>query len=171
MRDLLIVLGVALLLRACEGQSGAEEAPRAITAPSSARLQSAVPSQSRGAWRRSEQDDAPLLLFEAPGARPIAGVRCDRMRGSLLIERMTVKPSGSIETMTIRADNRTRTLPVLWDGATLPIAIAELELDDRMVDSLARRSGSIEIELGSEPLLSLPPDRQLGELIEECRRG
>ena len=87
-----------------------------------------------------------------------------------MIERMTVKPSGSIETMTIRADNRTRTLPVLWDGATLPIAIAELELDDRMVDSLAGRSGSIEIELGSEPLLSLPSDRQLGELIEECRR-
>jgi hypothetical protein len=170
MRDLLIVLGAALLLRACEGQGG-DEAPVATAAPPSARLQSALPAKGRGEWRRSEQDNSPLLRFEALGARPIAALRCDRPRARLLIERMTVEPSGSIETMTIRADNRIRTLPVLWDGATLPIAIAELELDDRMVDSLARRRGSIEIELGSEPLLSLPADRQLGELIEECRRG
>jgi hypothetical protein len=171
MRDLLIVLGAALLLRACEGQGGDEGAPVALAAASSAGLQPAVPSQGLGAWRRGEQDDTALLRFESPGGRPVAAVRCDRFRGSLLIERMTVKPSGGIETMTIRADNRTRTLPVLWDGATLPIAIAELELDDRMVDSLARLSGSIEIELGSEPLLSLPANRQLGELIEECRLG
>jgi hypothetical protein len=128
-------------------------------------------SQIRGAWRRSEQGDAPLLLFERAGQRPLAAVRCDRPRGRLLIERMTVKPSGGITTMTIRADHRTRTLPVLWDGATLPIAIAELEIDDGMVESLARLSGDIEIELGNEPLLNLPMDRQLGELIDECRRG
>jgi hypothetical protein len=171
MRDLLIVLGAALLLRACEGQGGDHAAPVAIAAAPPAGLQTPVPSPGAGAWRRSDQGGTPLLLFEAPGARPVAGLRCDRPRGRLTVERMTVKPSGGIETMTIRADNRSRTLPVLWDGATLPIAIAELELDDRMVDSLARRSGSIEIELGSEPLLSLPADRQLGELIEECRRG
>jgi hypothetical protein len=40
-----------------------------------------------------------------------------------------------------------------------------------MVESLARLSGDIEIELGHEPLLNLPMDRQLGELIDECRRG
>ena len=170
MRELLIVLGTALLLRACEGQGSDERAPVPAAAASSG-LQSIVPRQGSGAWRRSGRDDALLLFFEAAGPRPIAGLRCDRARGVLLIERMTVKPSGGIETMTIRADNRTRTLPVLWDGATLPIAIAELELDDRMVDSLATRTGSIEIELGREPLLILPADRQLGELIEQCRRG
>jgi hypothetical protein len=170
MRDLLIVLAAALLLRTCEGRGADDGAPMATAAPPAPVLRSAAPSRAVGEWRRADRD-APLLLFGESRARPVAGLRCDRQSGSLLVERMTVAPSGGIETMTIRADNRTRTLPVLWDGATLPIAIAELKLRDRMVESLARYSGSIEIELGDEPLLVLPADRQLGELIEECRRG
>jgi hypothetical protein len=161
MRDLLLVLGAALVLRAA-----------VATGPlPSAGQQTHEPSPAVGTWRRADRDGALLLLFGESRARPLAGLRCDSESGSLLVERMTVAPSGGIETMTIRADNRARTLPVLWDGATLPIAIAELELENRMVDSLARRSGTIQIELGDEPLLVLPADRQLGDLIEECRRG
>jgi hypothetical protein len=168
MRDLLIVLGTALLLRACETQGDGAEASVTAAAPLAARLRSAAEPQPEGRWRRVD-GDGPLLLFEAGGARPLAALRCDKTRSRLLVERMTVRPAGGVGTMTIRADNRVRTLPVLWDGASLPIAIGELELGDRLVDSLARPSGRIELELGSEPLLSLPADRLLGELIDECR--
>jgi hypothetical protein len=82
---------------------------------------------------------------------------------------MTVDPEGGIEVMEVTADNRVRTLPVLWDGATWPIAQASLPIGDRMVDSLARTGGRIDLSLGDEPPLSLPTDPAIGALIDECR--
>lgn len=171
MRDLLIVLAAALLLRACERRAfdGLAASAPAPEARPSLPLRSAEVPLVLGQWRRADIDGAPLLLFSDGNARPVAGIRCDRQSGSILIERMTVAPSGGIEAMTVKADNRTRTVPVLWDGASLPIAIGAFEFDDRLVDGLTRSSGRIEIELGSEPLLVLPADRKIGALIEECR--
>jgi hypothetical protein len=162
MRDLLLVLATALLLRAWE--AGREGATPLRSAPP--QLQTIGHADPPGEWRRRDMDGRPVLLFGEPEGRPLAAFSCER--GDLLIERMTVRPSGGIETMKVTADNRIRTLPVLWDGASLPIGIASLHLDDRMVDSLTRSDG-IELELGSEPRLTLPADPRIRALIEECR--
>lgn len=169
MRDLLLVLATALLLRACEG-GGGERVAAAPLAVARAERPAAMPApQPHGEWRRRDMDGRPVLLFAEGDDRPLAGISCDRAAGKLLVERMTTSPSGGIETMMVTADNRRRTLPVLWDGASLPIAGASLDLDDRMVDSLARGSGRIELALGDEPTLLLPADRSIAELIDECR--
>ena len=166
MRDLLLVLATALLLRACESvdSPAASSVAPPVTAP-----QSNGAGVAAGEWRRKDMDGAPLLLFQGGGERPLAALRCDLESGELLVERMTVAPSGGIGTLTVTADNRTRTLPVMWDGATLPIASAALALDDRLVDGLARGSGRMEIGLGDEKLLALPADRRVAALVEECR--
>jgi hypothetical protein len=46
-----------------------------------------------------------------------------------------------------------------------------VRLEDRLTDSLTRLSGTIELELKGEPKLSLPPDRRIGTLVEECRQA
>jgi hypothetical protein len=167
MRDLLLVLAAALLLRSCEPSRGVEAAARIPQTPPAAQLEPASASVAAGEWRRRDVDDRPVLLFGESGAPPLAAISCDR--DALLVERMTVTPSGGIGSMTVTADNRTRTLPVMSDGAGLPNAGVSLKLGDRMVESLGRGSGRIELDLGDEPRLVLPADRQIGALVDECR--
>ncbi len=171
MRDLIAVLATALLLRACESRVDtapapppAQPEPIAVAGP-----RPAEPELAAGRWRRDDREGIPLLLFDGRRERPLAAIRCDRESGRLTLERMTVDPEGGIEVMEVRADNRVRTLPVLWDGATWPIAQASLPIGDRMVDSLARTGGPIELTLGDPPPLVLPADPAIGAMIEECR--
>ncbi len=170
MRDLIAVLATALLLRACEGRI--DTAPQSLPALPEAAIagsRAAEPKLAAGQWRREDRNGVPLLLFAGPGERPLAAIRCDRAVGRLTLERMTVDPEGGIEVMEVRADNRVRTLPVLWDGATWPIAQASLPIGDRMVDSLARTADRIELILGNSLPLALPADPAIAALIEECR--
>ena len=84
---------------------------------------------------------------------------------------MTVKPGAGVDTMKVHAGEETERLPIIWDGASLPVATATVRLEDRLADGLTRLGGTIDIELRGEPKLSLPPDRRIGTLIEECRQA
>ncbi|WP_324749541.1 hypothetical protein SH591_13335 [Sphingomonas sp. LY54] len=168
MRSLLLA-GV-MALAGCGDQSRPVGEARAAEPPP-AKLKASEPPLSEGKWRRREMASGDTLLFGVDRDRPVAAIRCDQHAEKLLIERMTEAPAAGIETMKVTADGRTRRLPVVWDGASLPIASAAVDLGDRLIDSLNRPSGRIEILLGREPPLALPMDRQIGVLIEECRRA
>jgi hypothetical protein len=124
-----------------------------------------------GEWRRVNQGGGAALLFGARGERPLAALRCDAQLESLLIERMTVEPEPGVDTMKVTAGGESERLPIMWDGASLPVAGASVRLEDSLTDRLSRLGDPIELELKGEPKLSLPPDRRIGTLIEECRQA
>ena len=165
-----------LLLAGLIGGAGCGEQPQPVSEaraaePPPARLKILEAPLSEGEWRHREMDGGDALLFGADRDRPVAAIRCDQHAEKLLIERMSEEPAAGIETMKVTADGRTRRLPVVWDGASLPVASAAVDLGDRLIDSLNRPSGRIEIALGREAPLALPMDRKIGVLIEQCRRA
>jgi hypothetical protein len=166
----ILLLAGVMALAGCGDQSRPVGEARAAEPPP-AKLKASEPPLSEGEWRRREMASGDALLFGVDRDRPVAAIRCDQQAEKLLIERMTEAPAVRIETMKVTADGRTRRLPVVWDGASLPVASAAVDLGDRLIDSLNRPSGRIEILLGREPPLALPMDRQIGVLIEECRRA
>ena len=164
-----------MALAGCGDQSRPVGEARAAEPPpielKASELKASEPPLSEGEWRRREMASGDALLFGVDRDRPLAALRCDQNAEKLLVERMTEAPAVGVETMKITADGRARQLPVVWDGASLPVASAAVDLGDRLIDSLNRPSGRIEILLGREPPLALPMDRQIGVLIEECRRA
>lgn len=164
----LILMAAAATLCGCgaAGEEAGEGTAQAKAAAPAAKTASATP----GEWRRVSMDGGAALLFGRRGERPLAALRCDSQLESLLIERMTVEPAPGVDTMKVSADGETQRLPVMWDGASLPVAAASVRLEDRLTDSLTRLGGAIELDLKGEPKLSLPPDRRIGTLVEECRQ-
>ncbi len=164
-----LILAAAVLLPAC-GASGDD--PREGAGQAQAAEPTAIdgPAQA-GEWRRIEMDGGAALVFGSRRERPLAGLRCAAQLESLLIERMTEKPQGGVDTMKISAGGETERLPIIWDGASLPIASATVRLEDPLMDRLSGLSGKIEVELKGEEKLVLPPDRRIGTLIEECRQS
>ena len=165
----LILAAAAATLCGCgaAGEEAGEGAAQAKAAPAATK----APASTEGEWRRVNMDGGAALLFGPRGERPLAALRCDAQLESLLIERMTVEPAPGVDMMTVTAGGETQRLPIMWDGASLPIAGASVRLEDRLTDSLTRLSGTIELELKGEPKLSLPPDRRIGTLVEECRQA
>lgn len=165
----LILLAAGAALSACSaaGDGGGQGAAEVEGVTGQAKH-----DRSAGAeWRRIDRDGGSALVFGHRKDRPLAALRCDVQLESLLIERMTVKPVSGVDTMSVRAGEETERLPIIWDGASLPVATATVRLEDRLADGLSRLGGTIEIELKGEPDLSLPPDRRIGTLIEECRQA
>ena len=165
----LILLAAAAALSACgaAGDEAGEGAAEARAAPGEVAADAAAGAE----WRRISVDGGSALVFGHGRDRPLAALRCDVQLESLLIERMTVKPASGVDTMSVRAGDERERLPIIWDGASLPVATATVRLEDRLADGLTRLGGTIEIELKGEPKLSLPPDRRIGTLIEECRQA
>ena len=168
-----ISLVLAAALSGCGGpeQEPADGAAQAKSAPAPKK---SVGDQeelaTEGEWRRANMDGGAALLFAQGRNRPLAALRCDQQLESLLIERMTESPEAGVDTMKLSVDGKTRRLPVTWDGASLPIAVAMVKLEDELTDSLSRVSGTFKIDLKGEPKLTLPADRRIGTLIEECRQ-
>jgi hypothetical protein len=164
----LILLAAAAALGAC-GNAADETAQGAAQARSPAAAK--ADEDASGEWRRPDGDgNGSALLFGERGERPLAALRCDAALETLLIERMTVKPAAGADVMKVSAGGETERLPIMWDGESLPIAGASVRLEDPLTDRLSGLSGTIELELKGEPKLSLPPDRRIGTLIEECRQ-
>jgi hypothetical protein len=165
----LILLAAAAALAGCggAGEEAGEGAAEAQAAPAATN----AAATTDGEWSRVDMNGGSALLFGARGKRPLAALRCDAQLESLLIERMTVEPEPGVDMMKVSAGGETQRLPIMWDGASLPIAGASVRLEDRLTDSLTRLSGTIELELKGEPKLSLPPDRRIGTLVEECRQA
>ena len=152
MRDLILVLVAALLLRAFAQQIGDEDA--SAPAPGAAAREAdaaAGATPDREQWRREDRQGAPSLSFRSADLTPIAGIACENGSDRLRIERVATAHSGGIGTMTLSADNRIRSLAASWTHSEAPVATAYLKLHDRMVDSLARGSGRIELALSGEP--------------------
>jgi hypothetical protein len=166
----LILLAAAAALAACG--NGADETAQGAAQARSAAAGAKADENVSGEWRRADRDGngASALLFGERGERPLAALRCDAALETLLIERMTVKPAAGADMMKVSAGGETEQLPIMWDGASLPIAGASVRLEDPLTDRLSGLSGTIELELKGEPKLSLPPDRRIGTLIEECRQ-
>lgn len=164
----IILLAAAALLSAC-GSGGEQAAGGAAQAKAPAAGAREVLA-ARAEWRRADADGGAALLFGERGERPLAALRCDAAVESLLIERMTAQPEAGVDMMKVSAGGESERLPIMWDGASLPIAGASLRLEDPLADRLSGLSGTIDIELKGEPKLSLPPDRRIGTLIEECRQ-
>ena len=162
----LILPAAAAMLFGC-GAAGEEAKEGAVQAKAPAPAEKA----SAGAWRRTSMNGAPVLQFGERGERPLAALRCDVQLESLLIERMTVEPESGVDTMKVTTGGETERLPIMWDGASLPIAGATVRLEDPLMDRLSGLRDPIELELKGEPKLSLPPDRRIGTLIEECRQA
>ena len=174
MKKSLWIALAASSLAACDSQSeraAANPEPQKKEIPASVDIRTGGPALSQGVWRAADADDGDALLFPGHEERPLAAVRCDRASGRISVERMTLSPGPGTDAMKVEADGRRRTLPILWDGASLPIAVASLKLDDPMVDALARPSGRIDITLEGEPPLALPGDRALVDLVARCRSG
>jgi len=157
----------AVVLSGC---GGAGEA----TGGSTAEAKAAAPEPqaeppAAGQWRRSLLGGSGVLAFGPSRGRPLAALRCDAQLESMLIERMTDQP-GAGDTMKVKAGGETERLPVMWNGASLPVATATLRLEDPLTDRLAGLGQPIELELKGAAKLSLPPDRRIGTLIEECRQ-
>jgi hypothetical protein len=167
MRKLILAAAATLCGCGAAGEEAGESATQAKAAPAATKAAAAT----EGEWRRVSMDGGAALLFGARGERPLAALRCDAQLESLLIERMTVEPKPGVDMMKVSADGQTERLPIMWDGASLPVAAASVRLEDRLTDSLTRLSGMIELELKGEPKLSLPPDRRIGTLVEECRQA
>jgi hypothetical protein len=165
----LILLAAAAALSACgaAGDEAGEGAAEAKAVPGQAKQDSSAGAE----WRRIDMDGGSALVFGHRRERPLAALRCDVQLESLLIERMTVTPKPGVDMMKVSAGGEKQRLPVMWDGASLPIAGATVRLEDRLADGLSRLGGTIEIELKGEPKLSMPPDRRIGTLIEECRQA
>ena len=164
-----ILLAAAGFLSGCG--SAADKAGEASAHAKSSQPESRKEPATEGEWRRVELDGGSVLLFGPSRNRPLAALRCDAQLESLLVERMTVKPQSGADVMKITAGGETERLPVMWDGASLPIAGATVRLEDPLTDRLSRLGAPIELELKGEPKLSLPPDRRIGTLIEECRQA
>ncbi len=167
----LILLAAAAALGGCG--NGTEESTRGAAQARFAPAVAKAAYGEEGEWRRADMDGngGAALLFGKRGERPLAALRCDAALELLLIERMTVKPAAGADMMKVSAGGKTERLPVMWDGASLPIAGASVRLEDPLTDRLSGLSGTIELELKGEPKLSLPPDRRIGTLIEECRQA
>ena len=165
----LILLAAAAALAGCggAGEEAGEGAAEAQAVPAATK----ATATTEGEWSRVDMNGGAALLFGVRGERPLAALRCDAQLESLLIERMTVEPEPGVDMMKVSAGGETQRLPVMWDGASLPVAGASVRLEDRLTDSLTRLSGTIELELKGEPKLSLPPDRRIGTLVEECRQA
>lgn len=167
---ILLAAAAAALLGAC-GSGGEQAAGAAAQAKVPASAASKEDPAAKARWRRADADGGAALLFGEQGERPLAAIRCDAAVESLLIERMTAEPESGVDMMKVSAGGESERLPIMWDGASLPIAGASLRLEDPLTDRLSGLSGTIEIELKGEPKLSLPPDRRIGTLIEECRQA
>jgi hypothetical protein len=169
-QSILAAAAAAALIGGCGGAGEESREGRA-----QAQVAAAPPSRDKaataGEWRRVSLDGAGVLQFGERGERPLAALRCDAQLESLLIERMTVEPEPGVDTMKVSAGGKTERLPIMWDGASLPIAAASVRLEDPLTDRLTRLSDPILLELKGEPKLSLPPDRRIGTLIEECRQA
>jgi hypothetical protein len=124
-----------------------------------------------GEWRRGDGDGVAALLFTPRKGRPLAALRCDAQLESLLIERMTDAPLAGVDTIKVQAGGESERLPIMWNGASLPVAVATVRLEDPLTDRLARLGQPIEVQLKGEPTLTLPADRRIGTLIEECRQA
>lgn len=167
----LILLAAAAALGACG--NGSEESPQGTARAGSTPPAAKADDGEGGRWRRADTDaiGGSALLFGRRGERPLAALRCDAALETLLIERMTEKPVAGADVMKVSAGGEAEQLPVMWDGASLPVAGASVRLEDPLTDRLSGLSGTIELELKGEPRLSLPPDRRIGTLIEECRQA
>ncbi len=172
MRKPILAAAVATALCGCgaAGNKGGEGTAQAQVAAPAEKSKERLAAPS-GEWRRANLDGGAALLFGEGRERPLAGLRCDAQLETLLIERMTEKPLAGVDTMKVTAGGETERLPIIWDGASLPIASATVRLEDPLMDRLSGLGGTIEIELKGEEKLSLPPDRLIGTLIEECRQA
>lgn len=169
MRKLILAVAAAAGLWGC---GAAEEKGRQGSAQAQAPSPPAAGEpKTAGEWRRISLGGAGVLQFGERGQRPLAALRCDAQLESLLIERMTVEPEPGVDMMKVSAGGETERLPIMWDGASLPIAGASVRLEDPLTDRLTRLGDPIVIELKGEPKLSLPPDRRIGTLVEECRQA
>jgi hypothetical protein len=166
----LILMAAAAAIGACG--SGAEETGKGAAQAEAAPAAGKADGEREGEWRRADRDlsGGSALLFGKRGERPLAALRCDAALESLLIERMTVKPEAGVDMMEVKAGGESERLPIMWDGASLPIAGASVRLEDPLTDRLSGLGDPIELELKGEPKLLLPPDRRIGTLIEECRQ-
>ena len=171
-KSISLVLAAALAGCGGPGQEPADGAAQAKAAPAAKKPKGDDQQElaTSGEWRRVTMDGAAVLLFGEGRERPLAALRCDQQLESLLIERMTESPEAGVDTMKLIVDGKTRRLPVTWDGASLPIAVAMVKLEDQLTDGLSRVSGTFELDLKGEPKLRLPADRRIGTLIEECRQ-
>ena len=165
-----ILAALAAMLCGCgaAGEEAGEGAAQARAPSPAGKEQPAVPV---GQWRSATPEGNAALLFGAGRGRPLAALRCDAALESLSIERMTAEPRPGVDVMKVKAGGEAERLPIIWDGASLPVAVATVRLEDRLTDRLSRLSDPIELELKGEAKLSLPPDRRIGTLIEECRQA
>ena len=169
MRKSILATAASALIFGCGApvEEGSQGSAQAQVAAPPARAEQAP----AGEWRRVSLNGAGVLQYGARGERPLAALRCDAQLESLLIERMTVEPEPGVDTMKVIAGGKTERLPIMWDGASLPIAGASVRLEDPLADRLTRLGDPIVLELKGEPKLSLPPDRRIGTLVEECRQA
>jgi hypothetical protein len=158
-----ILLALASVLAGCSPAAEEQQSETKAASP-------ATGMPTEGEWRRASLDGAAALLFGDGGERPLAALRCDQPLESLLIERITAKPAAGVDSIKLRIDGRSHRLPIVWDGASPPVASATVKLEDPLTDSISRVSGAFELEMKGERKLVLPADRRIGTLIEECRQ-
>lgn len=162
------LLLVVLALAGCAAPRPAPVAPNVVAPPPRPVPPAPAPLQADwndwpytpGDWNYRATADGSTAQFVSPSAATSLSLRCDRARRVVDI----VLPSGS--TLTIRTTAMTRTLLLRSGEAGVATSVAAT---DPLLDAMAFSRGRIALERPERAPIVVPPQAEIGRLIEDCR--
>ena len=116
-----------------------------------------------GNWFYRRYDGRSSATFGIPDQADLV-LSCDGA-GRVLVNR----PGSARGALTVRTSSLTRTLPVEPLGPAGTAVGATLAATDPLLDAIAFSRGRFTVEQAGAPSLVLPPQAEIGRLIEDCR--
>ncbi len=117
--------------------------------------------QTPGDWSYTPSPAGGTALFGLPGA-PVLTLRCDRNGGAVEIMRPGAAANG-MRILTEFGVQAVQTSPA--QGG----AVARINAQDRLLDSMAFSKGRFGVETGGQPTLYIPAWPEVTRVIEDCR--
>ena len=125
--------------------------------------------QTPGNWQYSDLGDATQAYFgDSSDFQRALAFRC--IRASRMIEIGRPAASNTANSMTIRTETATRTLPAGPGRIASPASsVATLAANDPLLDAIALTRGRFAVESPGMPTLYVPAWAEVTRVIEDCR--
>lgn len=127
----------------------------------------ASPEAEAGEWVSSTLEGEPALLFGPPESEAQFSMRC-RDGGGLVLQRAGIVPEGAVQMMMVSVDGANAQFAVNETGDEMPLLTAIIPDNEPFLDMLRDAAGPLTIRVGGGSPLVLPPNPEIGELVETC---
>lgn len=118
------------------------------------------------AWHLQAAASASAALYGPPDSEARFAIRCEADRRRIVL---VAVGASRADRLGIRIDGRETRLPTRFEEEGLPALVADVALDDAMLDRLAT-APRFAIAVGEAGDVTLPGDPAIGQVIRSCRR-